>query len=402
MSLDLDRIASQVEKMTAHIDAGDAERQKHLAKALSVLCDNSINLDDLKNKIAAGKTSWMPAEPVESLSNKYSPGQPPENFSIVATDGSQIDVDRHHSARYFLINIGSVHLMYGDGADAILESTPQLYFDKKDMVMISPDGSNREITIEGNLLGIKRDIEEVKQLAQMAASLEEDIPALLLADGTLIRWNLMSKDIPEFVVTEFLDNGFLKYFDEIKKLSESNNIALASYISFPRSADVVGTVRIAVCPYDPVNCDKCRREHVNGDYPCSVIDGVQDKDLFLTLLEEGERSALFISRSSIQERYGMHRIYFYYVKITDEIARVEIPEWIALNNALLNLTHTLILDQCRKGQGYPVALSEAHEQAVVTAADRENLQTLVEASLSDKNIEIITSAKSFSKRTRWI
>jgi hypothetical protein len=39
---------------------------------------------------------------------------------------------------------------------------------------------------------------------------------------------------------------------------------------------------------------------------------------------------------------------------------------------------------------------------VVTAADRENLQALVEASLSEKNIVINTSAKSFSKRTRWI
>jgi hypothetical protein len=350
MSLDLDRIASQVEQMTSHIDAGDAERQKHLAKAMSVLCDSSLNLDELKNKIAAGKTSWMPAEPVENLSNKYTPGQPPENFTVVATDGSQIDIDRHHSARYFLINIGSVYLEYGKVSDAILESMPQLYFDKKDMVMISPDGSNREVAIEGNLLGIKRDIEEFKQLAQMAASLKENIPALLLADGTLIRWTLMSKEIPEFVVTEFLEKGFLKCLDDIKILSERNNIALASYISFPRSSDVSGTIRIAICPTNrklrQVPPRTCR-----WGLPCHVVDGVQDKDLFLELLEEGERSAVFISRSSIQERYGLHRIYFYYVKIADEIARIEIPEWIARNDALLNLTHTLILDQCRKGQG---------------------------------------------------
>jgi hypothetical protein len=402
MSLDLNRIASQVEQMTDHIDAGSDERQKHLAKAMSVLCDNSLNLEDLKNKIEAGKTSWMPAEPVESLSNKHTPENPPGSFSILATDGSQIDVDRHHSARYFLINIGSVYLRYGEDADAKLESVPRLYFDKADLVMTSPDGANREIPIEGNLLGIKRDSEEFKYLTQMAASLKENTPALLLADGTLIRWTLMSKDIPEFIVSEFLEKGFLKCLDDIKKLSEGNNIALASYISFPRSSDVLGTVRIAICPYNPVNCDKCRREHTGGDYPCSVVDGVQDKDLFSTLLESDERSAIYISRSSIQERYGMHRIYFYYVKLEDEIARVEIPEWIAKNDVLLNLTHTLILDQCRKGQGYPVALSEAHEQAVVTAADRGNLQTLVEASLSEKNIEVNTSAKSSSKRTRWI
>ncbi|MDD4924038.1 MAG: DNA double-strand break repair nuclease NurA [Dehalococcoidales bacterium] len=402
MSLDLDRIASQVEKMTDHIDAGNEERQKHLARAMSVLCDNSLNIDDLKNKIVSGKISWMPAEPVENLSNRYRPEQPPENFAVVATDGSQIDVDRHHSTRYYLINIGSVHLEYGDSADARLESAPQLYFDKTDLVMTSPDGSNREVAIEGTLLGIKRDIEEFKHLAQMAASLKEEIPALLLADGTLIRWNLMSKDIPEFIVSEFLGKGFLKCLDDIKEISEGKNIALASYISFPRSSDVVGSIRISICPYNPVNCDKCRRDNPNGNYACGAVDGVQDKDLFLTLLDSGERSGIFISRSSIQERYGIHRIYFYYVKIEDEIARIEIPEWIARNDTLLNMSHTLILDQCRRGQGYPVALSEAHEQAVVTAADRENLQKLVEASLSEKNMEINTSAKSFSKRTRWI
>ena len=402
MSLDLDRIASQVEKMTSHIDSLDNERQKHLAKAMSILCDNSQDIDDLKNKIETGKISWMPAEPVEKLSGKYCPGQPPKDFIIIAADGSQIDVDRHNSARYYLINIGSVYLKYGDNADARLESIPRLYFDKTDLVMTSPDGSNREIPIEGNLLGIKRDVEEFKHLAEAAASLKDDIPALLLADGTLIHWNLMSKDIPEFVVNEFLENGFLKCFDEIKKISEEKTVAPASYISFPRSSDVVGTIRIAICPYNPVNCDKCRRDNPGGNYPCSVVDGVQDKDLFLTLLENEERSSLFISASSIQQRYGAHKIYFYYVKIDDEIARVEIPKWIAENDRLLDLTHTLIIDQCRRGQGYPVTLSEAHEQAVVTAADRENLQTLVEASLSEKNIGVNTSAKSFSKRTRWI
>jgi hypothetical protein len=400
MSLDLDRIASQVEKMTAHIDSLDDERQKHLAKAMSVLCDNSLNIDDLKNKIDSGKTSWMPGEPVEKLSNKYCPGQPPKDFCVIAADGSQIDVDRHNSTRYYLINIGSVYLEYGNNADARLESIPKLYFEKTDLVMTSPD--KYEIPIEGNLLGIKRDIEEFKYLAQVASSIDETCPALLLGDGTLLRWTLMSKDIPEFIVEEFLENGFLKYMNEIKKLSEKKKIALASYISFPRSSDVVGTIRIAICPYNQVNCDKCRRDNLSGDYPCNVVDGVQDKDLFQTLLENSERSAIFISTSSVQKHYGAHKIHFYYVKVDDEISRIEIPGWIAKNDELLSLTHTLILDQCRRGQGYPVALSEAHEQAVVTAADRENLQALVEAFLSEKNIEVNSSAKSFSKRTRWI
>ena len=79
-----------------------------------------------------------------------------------------------------------------------------------------------------------------------------------------------------------------------------------------------------------------------------------------------------------------------------------IPEWVATDESLLELTHALVLDQGRRGQGYPVALSEAHEQAVVTGADRENFWQLVEASLVDEKLPSPTSAKSFSKRTRWV
>ena len=81
---------------------------------------------------------------------------------------------------------------------------------------------------------------------------------------------------------------------------------------------------------------------------------------------------------------------------------MEIPQWVALDDSRLKLTHTLILDQCRRGHGYPVALAEAHEQAVITGADRLNFQHLLELSLAEEKIEVTTSAKSKSKRTRWV
>ena len=131
--------------------------------------------------------------------------------------------------------------------------------------------------------------------------------------------------------------------------------------------------------------------------------GVQDRELFSDLLGQGERSALFISQSSVvRKRYGEHLVYFFYLRVDDEIARVEIPEWVAADESLLKLTHSLVVDQCRRGQGYPVALSEAHEQAVVTGADRENFWQMVENSLADEKIQTFTSAKARSKNTRWV
>ena len=103
------------------------------------------------------------------------------------------------------------------------------------------------------------------------------------------------------------------------------------------------------------------------------------------------------------KHYGRHNIYFFYLKVDDdEMARVEIPQWVAEDESLLNLTHSLVLDQCKRGQGYPVSLSEAHEQAVVTTADRENFWQLVESSLVEERLPSPSSAKSRSKRTRWI
>ena len=86
----------------------------------------------------------------------------------------------------------------------------------------------------------------------------------------------------------------------------------------------------------------------------------------------------------------------------DETARIEIPQWVAENEGLLNLTHALVYDQCRRGGGYPAALSEAHEQAVVTGADRENFWELVESSLIEEHLPTPSSGKSMSKRTRWV
>ena len=72
------------------------------------------------------------------------------------------------------------------------------------------------------------------------------------------------------------------------------------------------------------------------------------------------------------------------------------------NDDLLNLTHTLILDQCRRGDGYPVVLSEAHEQAVVTGSDRRSFAQLVDEALDSQKLPVYTSQKNRSKRLRWI
>jgi hypothetical protein len=398
VSLDLTRIAAQVAAMISGLKDGRAARERRLRFALDTLGSPAIDLDALKKKIRAAKTTWLVAELAEGLSLRGPLPPAPADFTVIATDGSHIDVDRHRAARCFLINIGAVALTYGRRPGAALSSTPRLYSDDKDLVISHP-GGGREQMIEGNLLGAKRSVEEVKKLADMAASLPGDSAALALLDGTLILWGLEA--YPEFVGDALLAGGLLPCLDIMQKLNRDRKLALASYISFPRSTDVVNVLRVAVCPDDVPDCDtQCPP---GKERQCDGLAGVRDRDLFMDILADGERSALFISPSKVvKERYGEHGIYFFYLKAGGEIARVEVPRWTAGSADLLDLTHALVYDQCRRGGGYPVALSEAHEQAVVTGADRENFWELVESSLIGEKMSMTGSAKSASKRTRWI
>ena len=108
MSLDLTTVAAQVIAMIAGLKDTRAEQEKHLRFALDTLGSPAIDLDALKKKIKAGKTTWLVADIVEGLNKRYPLPPTPPDFTVIATDGSHIDVDRHHSTRCYLINIGSV------------------------------------------------------------------------------------------------------------------------------------------------------------------------------------------------------------------------------------------------------------------------------------------------------
>ncbi len=387
--------------MVARLKTGVNEKREHLEHALSVVNDQATDLGYLQEKIASskGKTTWLVAGLVDGLARHYEAPPCPPDFTVAAADGSHIDVDRHRSTRCYLINTGSAVLHYGANPGAVLDSLPSLYSAGEDLVITPPGTTGREQPIEGALLGIKRGVDECRQLARLAAELPQGSSSLALLDGSLILWGLAGQAYPEFVTEALLKKGFLVHLETMRKLNSDKRIAIASYISFPRSTDVVNVLRLAICPNEVADCDR----YCPTKRDCDTVSGVQDRELFSNILGQGERSALFTSQSSVvQKHYGGHQVYFFYLTLEDEIARLEIPQWVATDETLLNLAHALVLDQCRRGHGYPVALSEAHEKAVVTGADREQFWQLVESSLVEEHLPTPTSAKSFSKRTRWI
>ena len=72
---------------------------------------------------------------------------------------------------------------------------------------------------------------------------------------------------------------------------------------------------------------------------------------------------------------------------------------------MLARVHSSVYDQCqRSGQypPYPPVLIEAHEQAVITTADRQVVSELVEQALAAQGIYYQRSAKDQSKRGRGV
>ena len=416
MALDLDKAVGQIEQMVEALRGGEEEWGQHMETALGLLHSPPMDVPSLNAKIGGSKLTWLVPDLEEPMNARHPAPNLPEDYTVVSTDGSHIDADRHGPASCYLINIGSVLLRYGSDPGAVLGSEPRIYADESDLVLRDLE-SNAEQRVTGVVLGVKRMVEEYRALLEAIQGNEARGPTVALLDGSLVPIGLLGGGVPDFVRRKMLDEGLLKVLSGFLEVAGERPLALASYISYPGSREVVNSLRVAICPHTPfpdcdahcsrdrsrnVECSSCT-EHPEGNRECDQVSMITDRHLFQRLLSPGERSGVFGSRSSIvRERYGEHRVYFFYLHVGEEVARVEVPEWVAQRPDLLDLTHAVLLDQCERGHGYPVAISEAHEQAVVTGSDREEFWRMVDIAMGGTGLTPVRSAKAASTQTRWL
>ena len=81
---------------------------------------------------------------------------------------------------------------------------------------------------------------------------------------------------------------------------------------------------------------------------------------------------------------------------------MEIPRWVSRRPDLVDFVHWAVFDQCERGRGYPVALQEAHEQAVLSTADRLLMEIAIERELARHGIVLTYTGKDGSKRGRFV
>ena len=364
-------------------------RRERLARACDALAGCAGGWQGLRAEVERQNPTALTAGLREAPDAVYAAEARPTPVTAVASDGSQIYPDRHVEPTCYLLNTSRVAFQYGTLEAPVLEADP--HFEYRGCDLAEHFDAERG-TVNAEIVSALRDEKELETLLGASRSARrEDRPLVALADGTLIRWmirGMQNRDLEEELIGRYA--ALLEAF-------RAERLPLASYISMPGNTEMINLLGVHL--------------GMNGDDD-TVLAGLLDRWLFAETLRTGERSATFTSASQIQKRYGEeNRICYFYVRVPagsrskspgsspGEIARVEVPRWVADDEALLDLVHSLVVSECAKGGGYPMILSEAHERAVIRAPEKELFYRLIERAMQQRGLPPLRrSRKAQSKR----
>ncbi|MBW4650870.1 MAG: DNA double-strand break repair nuclease NurA [Kastovskya adunca ATA6-11-RM4] len=392
--LDLTKLAGQMPGISQHLQVEAAASRQRLERAQRLLTAAYAHQEELieQQQTWRDRLCFTAAIPVEPLDTCIDIDVPPISHSVFATDGSQIAPSHHEIAYCYLINVGRVMLHYGQSLYPVLDSIPEVFYRPEDLYVSRQWGIRTE-----EWMGHRRTVSEALMLADMACrwvnppGSHQETPNLAMVDGSLIYWFL--EPLPGDAREQILP-PILEAWERLRVAK----VPLMGYLSASRSSEALGFLRLEACPHDTPDCVK----HCSGfidRYPCQVYDPLRDTALWTARLQPGQRGPLYRSSARILDLYDRHHIYFCYVHVGTEIARVEVPQWVAEDRALFNQSLSLMLAQVHKGDGYPVALAESHNQAVVRGGDRARFFALLEQQMIRAGLKNVgTSYKEARKR----
>ncbi|MBE9010189.1 DNA double-strand break repair nuclease NurA [Pseudanabaenaceae cyanobacterium LEGE 13415] len=388
--LDLTKLAQQMQGISQQLTLEATATRQRLDRANLLMAQANDRQAELvqAHELWRDRLSFTAAIPIEPLDTRIAIDPAPVAHTVIATDGSQIAPSHHEIAYCYLINVGRIILHYGQSKLPLLDSLPEVFYRPEDLYVSRQWGIRTE-----EWMGYQRTALEAQILAELGQALSDEMsaPTISLVDGSLIYWFLeqMPAEARDRILTPIL-----AAWDQLRAI----DIPLVGYISASRSGEAMNFLRLQSCAYLAPDC-AAHCSEIADRAPCQVLDPLKDAAIWGMLLQPGERSPLWKSSARIQEFYGDHAVHFCYVNVGSEIARVEVPAWVAKDSVMLNSALSLVLAQVQKGYGYPVALAEAHNQAVVRGGDRARFFALLEQQMIKAGLRNVgTSYKEARKR----
>ncbi|BAZ01702.1 hypothetical protein NIES37_57070 [Tolypothrix tenuis PCC 7101] len=386
--LDLTKLARQMQGLSQHLTveaAASRQRlelaQKHLQQAYAFQKDLIDRQEKWRDRIL-----FANATPIEPLETCIDIPVPPKIHTVIATDGSQIAPNHHEIAYCYLLNIGRVVLHYGQNRHPILDSLPEVFYRPEDLYMSRQWGIRTE-----EWMGYRRTASEATVLAELACAVKGEAPSLAMVDGSLIYWFL------EQLPIDARDRILPPIIEAWQRLRDAQ-IPLMGYLSASRNVEGMNFLRLLACPHPVPDCISYCPNQLEK-IPCKIFEPLRDTSLWATQLKPGQRGPLWRSNARILDLYEDQKIYFCYIHVGTEIARIEVPAWVAENTAIFDQALGLMLAQVQKGYGYPVAIAEAHNQAVVRGGDKARFFALLEKQMIKAGLKNVgTSYKEARKR----
>ncbi|MEH1894351.1 MAG: DNA double-strand break repair nuclease NurA [Nostoc sp.] len=386
--LDLTKLARQMQGLSQHLTLEAAASRQRLELAQQHLRNAYESQQDLidRQEKWRDRILFANATPIEPLETCIDIPVPPKIHTVIATDGSQIAPNHHEIAYCYLLNIGRVVLHYGQNRHPLLDSLPEVFYRPEDLYMSRQWGIRTE-----EWMSFRRTASEATVLAELACAAKGEAPALAMVDGSLIYWFL------EQLPIDARDRILPPILEAWQQMRDAQ-IPLMGYLSASRSIETMNFLRLLACPHPVPDC-KTYCPNQLEKVACKIFEQLRDTSVWATRLKPGQRSTLWRSNSPILELYGDQTIYFCYVHVGTEIARIEVPAWVAENVTMLDQALGLMLAQVQKGYGYPVAIAEAHNQAVVKGGDRARFFALLEQQMIKAGLKNVgTSYKEARKR----
>jgi hypothetical protein len=427
--LDLTKLAQQMQGISQHLTQEAAATRLRLDRSQTLLDKAYRQQDELMilQEKWRDRITFTCATPIEPLNLRVSIPTAPAAHTVIATDGSQIAPSHHEIAYCYLINIGRIVLHYGQSRHPLLDSLPEVFYRPEDLYISRQWGIRTE-----EWIGYRRTVSEAIAIAELGQWVKENslletpntqlkifptetprigrtslkdfqnsklkaLPTLAMVDGSLIYWFL------EQLPTEARNTILQPILEAWEQLRQAK-VPLVGYLSASRSGESINFLRLPACPFAVpdcmTHCSSAKGEGQKDHAPCQVLEPLKDAAMWTMQLQPGQRSPIWRSSASILDLYGdQHRVYFCYVHVGTEVARVEFPGWVLSDRTLLDDALSLVLAQVQKGYGYPVALAEAHNQAVVRGGDRTRFFALLEQQMIRAGLQNVgVSYKEARKR----
>ncbi|MDX1530053.1 MAG: DNA double-strand break repair nuclease NurA [Rhodothermales bacterium] len=381
--LDFHRLHPQLSDFSAYRVDEDRRLAAQLDLALDALNDCAPGWEALRDRVEHERPRALTAglrEPPDGCSDGP---ERPTPITVVATDGSQIYPDRHVEPTCYLLNVSRIAFHYGTEEPPLMAAEPALRYRRRDLAELAPEeGEEALFDITTEVVSALRDEQELYWLLHTAlAERQSARPLLAVADGTLIRW--MLRGMKHRQLEDRLLSRYLTLLDGFREAG----VPVCSYVSRPGNTELINLLRF-------------HRRETDQTPEEESLRGLLDRLVLERTLEVGQRSAVFESRSHVNlEAYGAHRICYFYVRLPEEVARVELPVWVAEQPGWVETIHAVVLDECRKGGGYPMILTEAHERAVIRQQEKALFYRILEREMQGAGVRrVTTSQKAASKR----